>query len=42
MAKHNVTTTWKGKMQYESTNPSGETLLINAGPENGGENRISY
>jgi putative redox protein len=35
--KHNVTTTWKGKMQFESTNPSGETLLINAGPENGGE-----
>jgi putative redox protein len=35
--KHNVTTTWKGKMQFESTNPSGETLLINAGEENGGE-----
>lgn len=24
-------------MQFESTNPSGETLLINAGEENGGE-----
>ncbi len=37
MATHNVTTTWKKKMQFESTNPSGETLLINAGAENGGE-----
>jgi putative redox protein len=35
--KHNVTTTWKGKMQFESTNPSGETVLINVGAENGGE-----
>ena len=34
---HNVTTTWKKKMQFESTNPSGETFLINAGEENGGE-----
>ena len=37
MATHSVTTTWKRKMQFESTNPSGETLLINAGAENGGE-----
>jgi putative redox protein len=37
MSTHNVTTTWKGKMQFESTNPSGETFLINAGEENGGE-----
>lgn len=37
MSTHNTTTTWKGKMQFESTNPSGETLLINAGEENGGE-----
>lgn len=37
MATHQVTTTWKGKMQFESTNPSGETVLINAGAENGGE-----
>lgn len=37
MTTHNVTTTWKGKMQFESTNPSGETFLINAGEENGGE-----
>ena len=37
MATTQVTTTWKGKMQFEATNPSGETLLINAGEENGGE-----
>ena len=35
--EHTVTTTWKGKMQFESTNPSGETFLINAAPEHGGE-----
>lgn len=35
--KHTVTTTWKGKMQFESTNPSGETFLINAATEHGGE-----
>ena len=35
--KHTVTTTWKGKMQFESTNPSGETFLINAAAEHGGE-----
>jgi len=37
MTTHNTTTTWKGKMQFESTNPSGETLLINAAAEHGGE-----
>ena len=37
MATHTVTTTWKGKMQFESTNPSGETFLINAAAEHGGE-----
>lgn len=37
MTTHTTTTTWKGKMQFEATNPSGETLLINAGAENGGE-----
>ena len=37
METNNVTTTWKGKMQFESTNPSGETVLINVGAENGGE-----
>lgn len=35
--EHKVTTTWKGKMQFESTNPSGETFLINAAAEHGGE-----
>lgn len=35
--EHKVTTTWKGKMQFESTNPSGETFLINAAGEHGGE-----
>lgn len=35
--EHIVTTIWKGKMQFESTNPSGETFLINAAPEHGGE-----
>lgn len=37
MSTHNITTTWKGKMQFESTNPSGETFLINAAAEHGGE-----
>lgn len=36
MTTHTTTTTWKGKMQFESTNPSGETFLINAAPEHGG------
>lgn len=36
MSTHNVTTTWKGKMLFESTNPSGETLFVNASEENGG------
>lgn len=34
--EHTTTTTWKGKKQFESTNPSGETFLINAAPEHGG------
>lgn len=32
-----VTTTWKGKMQFESDNPSGHTLTIDAGEDTGGE-----
>lgn len=36
MTTHTTTTTWKGEMQFESTNPSGETFLINAAPEHGG------
>ncbi|TDS65274.1 OsmC family protein [Myroides indicus] len=34
-----VTTSWIANMQFESTNPSGETLKIDAGPENGGDNK---
>ena len=33
-----VTTVWKGNMQFESDNPSGKTVMIDAGPENGGHN----
>ncbi|MVO09853.1 OsmC family peroxiredoxin [Flavobacterium sp. TP390] len=36
MTTHTTTTTWKHNMQFESTNPSGETFLINAAPEHGG------
>lgn len=32
----NITTTWLGNMKFESTNPSGHNLFIDAGPENGG------
>ena len=31
-----VTTTWLGNMKFESTNPSGHNLFIDAGEENGG------
>lgn len=33
---HHITTTWLGNMKFESTNPSGHNLFIDAGPENGG------
>ncbi|MDR2222458.1 MAG: OsmC family protein [Flavobacteriaceae bacterium] len=36
---HKVTTTWIENMQFESTNPSGETMRIDAGVENGGDNK---
>ena len=36
MANH-ITTTWKGNMKFESTNPSGHNLFIDAGPESGGK-----
>lgn len=36
---HKVTTTWIENMQFESTNPSGDTIRIDAGPENGGDNK---
>lgn len=36
---HKVTTSWIENMQFESTNPSGETMRIDAGFENGGDNK---
>ena len=39
METHNIITTWKGNMQFESTNPSGDVISIDAGPENGGEGK---
>lgn len=36
---HQVRTKWLGKMQFESTNPSGDVMTIDAGPENGGEGK---
>jgi len=35
--KNLVTTTWLGEMKFESTNPSGHNLFIDAGEENGGK-----
>ncbi len=35
MTNH-ITTTWKGGMAFESTNPSGNTLTIDASPDDGG------
>ncbi|WP_370477295.1 OsmC family protein [Tamlana flava] len=32
-----VTTTWLGEMRFESTNPSGHNLFIDAGEDNGGK-----
>lgn len=31
-----ISTTWLGNMKFESTNPSGHTLFIDAGRESGG------
>ena len=40
MADTNVVITrWQGGMAFESDNPSGKTLRIDAGPENGGEGK---
>lgn len=36
MTNH-ITTKWLGGMAFESNNPSGHNLRIDAGPENGGE-----
>ncbi|MCK0161291.1 OsmC family protein [Allomuricauda sp. F6463D] len=35
MTNH-VTTKWLGEMAFESNNPSGQTVRIDAGPEDGG------
>ena len=32
-----VSTNWKGNMKFESDNPSGHTLVIDAGQDSGGE-----
>jgi putative redox protein len=32
-----VTTSWKGNMKFESTNPSGLNLVIDASPKDGGQ-----
>ena len=37
MSSHKITTTWKGNMQFESTNPGG-SLMIDAAEEVGGTN----
>ncbi|ETN94776.1 putative redox protein [Zhouia amylolytica] len=37
MANNHITTTWKGDMKFESDNPSGHNLFIDAGEESGGK-----
>ena len=39
MSKNLVTTTWKENMQFESDNPSGLNLFMDAGEESGGEGK---
>ncbi len=34
---NHITTKWKGGMAFESSNPSGLNLTIDAGPDDGGE-----
>ncbi len=34
---NSITTTWLGNMKFESTNPSGHNLFIDAGEDNGGK-----
>ena len=36
---NHITTKWLGNMQFESTNPSGLNLTIDAGPDDGGEGK---
>jgi len=38
MADH-ITTQWLGEMAFESSNPSGLTLNIDAGPDSGGQGK---
>lgn len=38
-ATNHISTKWKGGMAFESNNPSGQDLTIDAGPEDGGEGR---
>lgn len=38
-ATNHITTKWLGGMAFESTNPSGMNLTIDAGPEDGGEGK---
>ncbi|UOK43351.1 MULTISPECIES: OsmC family protein [Flavobacterium] len=37
MDTHKVITSWKGKMKFESDNPSGDIIAIDAGPDSGGD-----
>ncbi|NJB36991.1 MULTISPECIES: OsmC family protein [Flavobacteriaceae] len=34
---NHISTTWLGNMQFESTNPSGKTVTIDASPDDGGQ-----
>jgi len=36
---HKITTQWKGKMLFESDNPSGHNVLMDTSEENGGTNK---
>ncbi|MCH2194211.1 OsmC family protein [Kordia sp.] len=36
--RHKITTQWKGNMLFESDNPTGQTLLMDTSPANGGNN----
>ncbi|WP_452598646.1 OsmC family protein [Pontimicrobium sp. MEBiC01747] len=36
---HKITTQWKGKMLFESDNPSGHTVLMDTSEDNGGTNK---
>ena len=36
-ATNHISTKWLGNMAFESNNPSGHSLIIDAGPDSGGE-----